>query len=270
MASLLRWARRERLLVGQRSAISDKTTVDLRHHVAHPSGYHLLAPVDAARTLCRIAEYINKLWGADTPGGRTFPAPVARVPRVAAMSADRRRFVTFPSVRSVHEGDPSLEDGMFAIYLASPLEELCGIGGPTLHFSHHPGFQCTSLPCDLLWGPGPLAELLPLLDRYEDAALHDRVQHLDRLFVIRVAGETVDLPRSPADFASAEEVKGEWHVIRADDPNDALWHVRQHRDNAPSDLRDGRCPECPVTELGRFRDRASTADCLDRNADDCS
>ena len=227
----------------------------------------LLAPVDAARTLCRIAEYINKLWGADTPGGRTFPETVARVPRLAALSADGRRFVTFPSVRSVRERDPSVEAGTFAVYLASPVEELCGIGGPTLHFSHRPGFQCTSLPCDLLWGPGPLAELLPDLDRYEDDALNDRVQHLDRLFVIRVNGETVDLPRSPADFAAAEEAEGEWHVIRADYPNDALWHVRQHRDKAPSDLRDGRCPECPVTELGRFHDRAGTAGCRSRSLD---
>jgi len=270
MASLLAWARRERLLVGQRSAISDKTTVDLRHHVAHPSGYHLLAPVDAARTLCRIAEYINKLWGADTPGGRTFPAPVARLPRVAAMSADGRHFVTFPSVRSIREGDPSVEDGTFAVFLASPLEELYGIGGPTLHFSHRPGFQCTNLPCDLLWGPGPLAELLPDLACYEDDALNDGVQHVDRLFVIRVDGETVDLPRSPADFAAAEEANGEWHVIRADFPNDALWHVRRHRDLAPSDLRDGRCPECPITELGRFHDRTSTAECLEQHADDRS
>jgi hypothetical protein len=69
--------------------------------VAHPSGYHRLAPVDAARTLCRVAEHINKLWGADTPGGQTFPAPVVRLPRVAALSADGQRCVTFSSVSSV-------------------------------------------------------------------------------------------------------------------------------------------------------------------------
>ena len=265
MASLLAWARREGLLMGQRSAASDKTTVDLRHHAAHPSGYHLLGPVDAARTMCRVAEYINKLWGADTPGGRAFPAPVARVPRAAAVSRDGLSFVTFPSVRSIREGDPSVDDGTFAVFLASPIEELYGIVGPTLHFSHRPGFQCTNLPCDLLWGPGPLAQLLPELARYEDDALNDQVKHVDRLFVIRVDGETVDLPRSPSDFAAATEAEGEWRVIRADYPNDALWHVRQHRDMEPSDLREGRCPECPVTELGRFQDRGSTTECLERS-----
>jgi hypothetical protein len=178
------------------------------------------------------------------------------------MTADGRRFVTFPSVRSVRAGDPAFEDGMFAVYLASPLEDLCGIGAPTLHFSHRPGFQCTNLPCELLWGPGPLAELLPDLARYEDAALNDRIRHLDRLFVIRVDGDQIDLPRSSVDFAASDDSEGEWHVIRADYPNDALWHVRQHRDKSPNDMKDGRCPDCPATELGRFESHAETASCL--------
>jgi hypothetical protein len=146
MASLLRWARRERLLVGQRSTITDQTAVDLRHHVAHPSGYHLLGPVDAARTLCRVAEYINKLWGADTPGGRAFPAPVVRVPRVAAIAADGS-CVTFPSVRSVREGDPSVQDGTFAVYLVSPQEELYGIGGPMLDWTSATGPAFNARAC---------------------------------------------------------------------------------------------------------------------------
>jgi hypothetical protein len=264
MASLLAWARRERLLVGQRSEASDGTTADLRHHAAHPSGFHRLGPPDAARTLCRVAEFINKLWGADTPGGRTFPAPVERVPRAAAMSADGKRCVTFPSVRSLRAGDPSFEGGTFAVYLASPIEDLCGIGGSRLRFSHRSGFQCTSLPCELLWGPGPLYELLPELDRYEDRTLNDQVQHLDRLFVIRVDGDEIDLPRSPADFFASGEIEGAWHVVRADYPNDALRHVREHRDKSPSGLNGGRCPDCPVTELGRFHDRGSTAKSLER------
>jgi len=218
--------------------------------------------VDASRTLCRVAEHINKLWGADTPGGRTFPAPVARVPRIAARSSDGTRYVTFPSIRSLRAGDPAFEDGTFAVYLASPMEDLCGIVEHALNFSHRPGFQCTNLPCELLWGPGPLAELLPDLARYEDDALNDRVQHLDRLFVVRVDGEMVDLPRSPADFAAAGDLEGEWHVIRADYPNDALWHVRQHRDKPPNELNDGRCPDCAVTEFGRFESRAETESCL--------
>lgn len=266
MASLLAWARHERLLVGQRSAAGEQRTADLRHHVAHPAGFHRFSPVDAARTLCRVAEFISKLWGADTPGGQTFPAPVQRVPRVAAMSADGKRCVTFPSVGSLRAGDPSFEDAAFAVYLASPLEDLCGIGGSGLCFSHPPGLQCTSLPCELLWGSGPLSELLPELDRYEEQTLNGQVQHLDRLFVMRIDGENVEPPRSPADFFASGEIEGEWHVVAADYPYDALRHVRDHGEKSPSDLNDGRCPDCPVTELGRFHDRASATECLERHA----
>ncbi len=265
MGSLLVWARREQLLVGQRSAASDGTTVDLRHHAAHPSDFHRIGPPEAARTLCRAAEFINKLWGADTPGGRTFPAPVERVPRVVAISTDRKRCVTFPSVLSLRAGDPSFKDGTFAVYLAAPTEDLCGIGMPMLGFSHRPGFQCTSLPCDLLWGPGPLDDLLPELDHYEDPTLNDQVQHLDRLFVVRVDGDAIDPPRSPADFLAVAEIDGTWHVIRADYPNDALRHMREHRDKSPSDLNGGHCPDCPVTELGRFHDHASTVKYLEQH-----
>jgi hypothetical protein len=81
MRGLLAWARKERLLEGQRSVSGDQTMGTLRNYVAHPSGFHRLGPPDAARTLCRVAEYINKLWGADTPGGRVFPGPIAAKPR---------------------------------------------------------------------------------------------------------------------------------------------------------------------------------------------
>jgi hypothetical protein len=233
----------------------------LRNYVAHPSGFHRLGPPDAARTLCRTAEYINKLWGADTPGGQVFPGPIERVPTAVAMAPNGGRFVTFPNVHSVRAGDSSVQDGLFAIYLAPAIEELCGVHGG-LHFNHRPGFQCTTLPCELLWGPGPLDKLLPEIDHYEDDTLRDSVEYLDRLFVIRVVGEQVDDPRSPSDFDESPENDGQWHVIRADYPHDALCHVRDHRDQLPAEGTEGRCSDCPVTELGRFRDRASTTKCL--------
>jgi hypothetical protein len=83
------------------------------------------------------------------------------------------------------------------------------------------------------------------------------------LFVIRVDGDTVDDPRSPADFDAYDLTEGSWHVIRADHPYDALRHVRDHRDKSPCDLRDGRCPECPITDLGRFESREDTVRCLE-------
>ena len=261
MTSLLAWARCEGLLVGQRSVSGDKTMGKLRNYVAHPSGFHRLGPPDAARTLCRVAEYINKLWGADTPGGRVFPGPIERVPRVAALSAKGAGFTTFSRVSQVREADAKLHDATFAVYLAAPEEELCDIHGG-LGFRHRPGFQWTDLPCDLLWGPGSWSDLEGELDLFEGDALNDRVQHLDRLFVIRVVGENIDDPRSPSDFHACDPTEGSWHVIRADHPYDALRHVRDHRDKSPSDLNDGYCPDCPVTELGRFESGAETESCL--------
>jgi hypothetical protein len=253
MSGLLAWARWEGLLTGQRSARSDKAMSRLRNYVAHPSGFHLLSPPDAARTLSRVAEFINKLWGVDTPGGQVFPAPIERIPRVVVLASDGR-CVTFTSVRQVREVDPTLADGTFSVYLATPYEELCEIGRE-LSFRHRPGFQWTDSPCDLLWGPGPRSDLTAQLDRFETDTLNDQVQCLDRLFIIRVDGDEIDDPRSPSDFEACDLTQGSWHVIRADHPYDALRHVRAHRGMPVSELKDGYCPDCPVTELGRFESR---------------
>ena len=86
--ALLSWARREQLLVGTRAKIIEGILSDRRNHAAHPVGHAINMPVDSARTLCDVAEVINKLWGHDTPGGRLFPAPLARSPMVAAVAPD--------------------------------------------------------------------------------------------------------------------------------------------------------------------------------------
>jgi hypothetical protein len=197
-----------------------------------------------------------------------FPGPIERIPRVVAMAADGSSVVTFPNIPAVRAGDSSVDDGAFAVYLAPVMEELHGMHGG-LHFKHRPGFQSTSWPCDLLWGPGPLAELLPKLDQYEDEACRDRVEYLDRPFLIRVVGDQVDDPRSPSDFAASLVYGGEWRVIRADYPQDALHHVLDHRSLLPHKGAEGRCSECPVTELGRFHDRTGAAECL-RDSDHAS
>lgn len=266
-SGLFNWARQERLLGGQRSVGNDKTMGRLRHYVAHPDGFHRHGPPDAARTLTRVAEYINKLWGADTPGGQLFPAPIDRIPRVAALSADGKRGITFSNVYSVRKGDPVVDGGSFAVYRASPAQELYDVAGG-LHFAYRPGFQCTRLPCDLLWGPGPLEQLLPDLARYEDGALDDCVSHLDRLFVVRARGEEIDAPRSPADFETSTENDGVWYVIVADYPEDALWHVRRHGRHSSSERVSIRCSECCVTELGCFQERGDVSAAMRAAAED--
>jgi hypothetical protein len=78
LSDLLAWARNLRLLRGQRNRFIEQALVRLRNHVAHPSGYNLTTPVDAANTVSDLAEIINHLWGSPTPGGRLYPEPVDR------------------------------------------------------------------------------------------------------------------------------------------------------------------------------------------------
>jgi hypothetical protein len=88
LKGLLAWACREGLLPGRRSRIIDKVLVDMRNHSAHPTGCTVGTPPDSSRTLRTVAEYINRLWGEDTSGGRHFPGPLARRPRVVALARD--------------------------------------------------------------------------------------------------------------------------------------------------------------------------------------
>ena len=78
--SLMRWARAEGLLRGQRNRGIEPLLRKFRNRVAH-GGYHLLLPGDAARAISDVAEIINHLLGAPTPGGRSPPgADPARHP----------------------------------------------------------------------------------------------------------------------------------------------------------------------------------------------
>ncbi|MBV9023888.1 MAG: hypothetical protein JO362_08870 [Streptomycetaceae bacterium] len=74
---LLAWARREGLIRGQFNRSLEPVQQALRNIVAHGE-YHLETPVEAARELSDLAEFINHLWGQPTPGGRLYPAPVRR------------------------------------------------------------------------------------------------------------------------------------------------------------------------------------------------
>ncbi len=75
LRDLFAWARREQLLPGERTLVVDRALTALRNFAAHPAGYTLHMPPESARTLCAVAEIINRLWGSDTPGGRLFPPP---------------------------------------------------------------------------------------------------------------------------------------------------------------------------------------------------
>src|SRR5207248_1845696 len=85
--SLLRWAREEELLRGQRNRALDRPLRDMRDYVAHGAGDHLLMPGDSAQAISDVAEIINQLWGVATPGGRLYPAPIHREVQLIGWSA---------------------------------------------------------------------------------------------------------------------------------------------------------------------------------------
>jgi hypothetical protein len=262
LTRLFAWARREGLLVGQRSRMQDEDIAKSRNHAAHPVDYTVTMPVDAGHAVSNAAEIINKLWGVDTPGGRLFPGPIARVPRAIALAPDGFSTVEFPTLLGVREDDPKYREWVYMIYLGALDECLVRVGGGGPKPSHRPGFQTTLYPCELLWGPGSRNELISQVDRFEDATLYDEVEYLDRVFVIRVVGDRPDDARSPEDFIASSETGGVWHIIRADHPLQAWCHVRDHPDPPLSDMKDGYCPACPVTELGRFTSRTDAEKCL--------
>jgi hypothetical protein len=93
--SLLRWAHEEGLLRGQRNRALGRLIASGRNYVAHGAGDHLLTPVESAQTIRDTAEIVNQLWGAATPGGRLYPAPIRR----------EVQFVGWSSVGEVMSGE---------------------------------------------------------------------------------------------------------------------------------------------------------------------
>ncbi len=77
--SLFEWARTAGLIPDALPPIWDEASRDLRNYVAHPRGKHLLMPFDSARFIRDTAEYINRLWGHDTPAGRLFYEPMTKL-----------------------------------------------------------------------------------------------------------------------------------------------------------------------------------------------
>ena len=86
--SLLRWARAEGLLRGQRNRRLEPVLKKFRNHVAHGTGGHPVMPVDSARTISDVGEITNHLWGSPTPGGRLYPAPIRREIQTVAWSPE--------------------------------------------------------------------------------------------------------------------------------------------------------------------------------------
>jgi hypothetical protein len=148
--SLLRWARDEGLLGGQRDRVRDRSRVWFRNYVAHPS-YHLQGPDHAVWAITDLAEIINRLWGAASG------VPVRREAMVIAWSdtaAICGRAAFFQPGR-VPATAPHV------VVLADP-------GDPDL-LEFDAQYDITARPCDYLWGPGNWHDAAAWLEREQPA-----------------------------------------------------------------------------------------------------
>jgi hypothetical protein len=257
--SLLRWTREEGLLRGQRNRTLDPVFRSMRDHVAHGAGDHLLMPVNSARAIRDVAEIVNQLWGAATPGGRLYPAPVQR--EIQAIGWSPRGDVMVGPVGSPPDeqvmtppppagqapasapGNAPADDWTWVLVRAVPHDE--GL----MWFDSL--FEVTEYPCDLLWGPGTASDAAAWLER--EQSVGDTVDVLDRLFLVRHHEDRLYLPRRPEialGLASSERA-GTWSLIRADNSIAAFGHARNIVMGGAGCSRRGPCQQCAAETLRR-------------------
>ncbi|MEA2617471.1 MAG: hypothetical protein QOE72_3254 [Chloroflexota bacterium] len=220
LGPLTRWARREGLLHGQRNKRIEPLRARIRNRFAHGTGFRIRMPTDSARTVRDLAETINRLWGAATPGGRLYPAPLAR--EVIAVGWSQRDDQC-SLVRLCPDQIPGhlAADGGDWTYLL-----LLAVQDDEELWDFDARYELTTFPCELLWGPG---DGMNAYSWWQSAEVkEDAVEYLDRLFLVRVDGDKIYLPQRPEVVfrLSGDRQSGVWYLIRADYPLDAWGHVR--------------------------------------------
>jgi hypothetical protein len=245
LAGLRAWARAAGLLRGQRTRGIEHAMSNLRNAVAHPTGYHRTTPVEAARTLRDLTEFINQLWGHPTPGGRLYPAPVERDIVVMAWNDEG----------SVHmaQADALRDDTGADGYLYLLIRSACRPGSryEDAHWSaFDTRFETTQFPSDYLWGPGSRSGALAWLDSQQPKG--DTVDYVDRVFMLRERDGQVYAPMRPEVAAglTEEEQRGTWHTVQADFPEHAFAHVRGLNGAPGAHARTGDCASCAARHLG--------------------
>jgi hypothetical protein len=240
-----RWAQREGLLPGQKPrAIFEQATVGLRNSVAHPAGYSVGMPNDAALAISDLAETINKLWGHDTPGGRLYPGPLQRELRAPARGPDGT--ITFYDARDLDRIPGNRRSWTFELILAAANE-------PVQDFD--PRFEMTAYPAERIAGPCSWEEAARVWRLTPENRRRDTVDYKNRLFVVGILNNQPEVPRSPAAFLAIDPVESaarRWYVVRADISYDAKGHLMHELglcgDGAPA-VGLGSCHRCPVLTL---------------------
>ncbi len=232
LTSLLRWAREEGLLGGQRDRLQDRFRVRFRNYTAHPH-YHLEMPDDATSQIFHLSDLINRLWGA--PGG----APVRREPVAIAWTATAITY-GLADAFEIHDRMPS--DANCAVLMADPTDHTHGN-------SFDAQYEMTARPFDFLWGPGRWSDGAEWLKH--ERPIGDEIPSLDRLFLLRYHNKRLYMPRTVGVAAGLDDDDraGEWYLLAADFPFDAFGHQRQVLMNAAGHATAGFCRECPVESI---------------------
>ncbi len=148
---LLRWARQEGLLHGQRNRrVEEELYGEIRNVFAHGGGFQIGMPNQSARGICDLAEVINRLWGVPTPGGRLYPAPLHREVLAIGWSpgwaqGNQGASVTVMHAKQLADHDEP-DEWTYLVVL--------GIWHDQQLWDFDAQYELTTYPADLLWGPG--------------------------------------------------------------------------------------------------------------------
>jgi hypothetical protein len=255
--ALLRWARAERLLSGQRSRMVENQAIKkLRDFAAHPERLHRISPIDSARAINDLAEFINRLWGHRTPGGHLYPAPVDREPIVIARTVDGRTLTSLTPDRLV-PADVSHEWSDLPPFNDEDAWEFMLVLSPksvdVLSYALR-GLDRAPFPVDVLWGPDSLAGTAAAWSKNAAVWTGDCVETTDRIFIVPYPPGSDD-PAWPLELATmvsrpSSDCWDRCLVVIADTPYDAHEHARGIREGGHEE--EGICDGCRVTAHGLF------------------
>src|ERR1700761_3427031 len=156
--SLLRWARTESLLSGQRDRVRDRPRLNLRNLAAHPQ-YHVGIPQDAAAEIADLAAIINRLWGA--------PSGLPHSREIAIIAWDERT-VTWGAADRFDTGGHMTGHESCVVVRAGVHDDLA---------TYDSLYETVTTPCEYLWGPGTLAAAHSWFDAHRPEG--DKAQLLD-------------------------------------------------------------------------------------------
>ncbi len=202
---------------------------------------------EVSRTIRLHHQWIQRLWGYDTPGGNSYGGPVTRHP-TAIGRWDAEAWSTWFALETIGTVvGCDRPGGVFHVVLAGAREHVA---------DWCPDSQQTATPIDALWGPGTWNELTAAIRGAETQWVSGAVDIVDRAFFVPVVDGAVGAPLSEAQLIaySRRPAEEECHVVRADWPGVAHHHVREfvgtcRCDPASPHQSDGPCRHCASESL---------------------